>query len=115
MPQNQINDVAQLITIFGKLYKENEGTILDQGEYKHLYKPIFDAFKNTKKSGIQITGDALKKIISNPKTTRKKKRKSRRTSKNKSTSRSKSGSKSRSKGTKNYITYYQKTKKEQKK
>ena len=37
--------------IFNKLYKENKGTILDQGEYKHLYKPIFDAFKNKKKSG----------------------------------------------------------------
>ena len=53
--------------LFDKLFKENNGTILDQREYKHLYKPIFDAFK-------KITSDAIKKIAPVQKTSRKEKR-----------------------------------------
>jgi hypothetical protein len=60
--------------LFDKLFKENNGTILDQREYKHLYKPIFDAFKKKKKGGIHITSDAIKKIAPVKKTSRKEKR-----------------------------------------
>ena len=66
--------------LFEKLFNENNGTILDQREYKHLYKPIFDAFKNTKKNGVQITGDAIKKIEPVTKTSRTEKRKGKPTS-----------------------------------
>jgi len=79
--------------LFEKLFKDpkNNGTILDQSEYKHLYKPIFDAFKKKKDGVIQLTGDALKKIEPVIKTSRTEKRKG------KPTSRSRSGSRSRGK------------------
>lgn len=81
--------------LFEKLFTDpkNEGTILDQSEYKHLYKPIFDAFKKKKDGVIQLTGDALKKIEPVIKTSRTEKRKGKPTSR----SRSRSGSRSRGK------------------
>ena len=49
-------------TIFKNLLKSNKGIILNKNKYKHLYKPIFDVFKKTKKDGVKLTSDSIKKI-----------------------------------------------------
>lgn len=49
-------------TIFKNLLKSNKGITLNKNKYKHLYKPIFDVFKKTKKDGVKITSDSIKKI-----------------------------------------------------
>jgi len=48
--------------IFKQLLESNKGTVLSKSKYKHLYKPIFDVFKKTKKEGIKMTGESVKKI-----------------------------------------------------
>ena len=49
-------------TIFKNLLKSNKGIILNKNKYKHLYKPILKEFKKTKKDGVKLTSDSIKKI-----------------------------------------------------
>ena len=52
-------------TVFNNLLKSSKGYILNNKDYKHLYKPIFDVFKKTKNNVISMTSTAIKKIENN--------------------------------------------------